>query len=123
VSASRGVSPKCGDQTSIGFELGATNGTILLKWEKVPKAVKYHLYISDDEEILVDEYETSQETSYVLKKTLDKGKVYKWKVVIELENGQTLIGVSQKFTSKGFQPNQKGIMKRLNTEIRCSSIN
>jgi len=123
VSASRGGSSKCGDQASIGFVLAATNGTILLKWEKVPKAVKYHLYISDDEEILVDEYETSQETSYVLKKTLDKGKVYKWKVVIELENGQTLIGVSQKFTSTDFQSSPKGTVKRLNTEIRCASIN
>jgi hypothetical protein len=94
-----------------------------LKWEKVPKAVKYHLYISDDEEILVDEYESSHQTSYVLKKILDKGKVYKWKVVIELENGRTMIGVSQKFTSTDFQPGQKGTVKRLSTEIRCSSIN
>lgn len=123
VSPSRGVISRCSDQRSIGIEFTASRGTVVLKWEKVPKAVKYHLYISDDEEILVEEYETSQETSYILKKTLDKGKVYKWKVVIELENGQTLIGVSQKFTSRDFQPNRKGIVKRLNTEIRCSSIN
>lgn len=123
VSPSRGVISRCSDQRSIGIEFTASRGTVVLKWEKVPKAVKYHLYISDDEEILVDEYETTQETSYVLKKTLYKGKIYKWKVVIELENGRTLIGVSQKFTSKDFQPNQKGIVKRLNTEIRCSSIN
>jgi hypothetical protein len=123
VAAIRGGSSTCGDQKFIGFEFASTSGMILLKWEKVPKALKYHLYISDEEEILVDEYETSQETSYVLKKSLDKGKVYKWKVVIELENGQTMIGVSQKFTSRDFQPSQKGTVKRLNAEIRCSSTN
>jgi len=123
ISATRGGSPTCGDQQTIGFEFAATSGSIVLKWEKVPKAIKYHLYISDEEEILVDEYETSKETSYFLKKTLDTGKVYKWKVVIQLENGQTMIGVSQKFTSKDFQPSSKGTLKRLSAEIRCSSSN
>ena len=123
VSTSRGGSSPCGDQKSIGFEFVPSSGTVLLKWEKVPKAVKYHLYISDDEEILFDEYETSEQTSYLLKKPLDSGKVYKWKVVIELENGRTMVGVSQKFTSKDLQPRQKGTVKRLNTEIRCSSSN
>ena len=123
VSTSRGGSSPCGDQKSLGFEFVPSSGTVLLKWEKVPKAVKYRLYISDDEEILVDEYETSEQTSYVLKKPLDNGKVYKWKVVIELENGRTLVGVSQKFTSKNFQLSQKGTVKRQNTEIRCSASN
>jgi len=123
IATTRGASSTCGDQKSIGFEFAATSESILLKWGKVPKAVKYHLYISDEEEILVDEYETSRETSYILKKTLDEGKVYKWKVVIELENGQTLIGVTQKFTSKDFQPSSKGTVKKLRAEIRCSSSN
>jgi hypothetical protein len=123
IATSRGGSSPCGDQKFLGFEFVPSSGTVLLKWEKVPKAVKYHLYISDDEEILVDEYETSEQTSYALKKPLDSGKVYKWKVVIELENGRTMVGVSQKFTSKDLQPSQKGTVKRLNTEIRCSSSN
>ena len=123
ISTSRGGSSPCGDQRSIGFEYVQRSGEVVLKWEKVPKAVKYHLYISDDEEILIDEFETSDQTSYLLKKSFDNGTVYKWKVVIELENGRTLIGVSQKFTSEDLQPKQKGIKKRLNTEIRCSSHN
>lgn len=123
VSTSRGGSSPCGEQRFLGFEFVPISGTVLLKWEKVPKAVKYRLYISDDEEILVDEYETSEQTSYVLKKPLDNRKVYKWKVVIELENGRTLVGVSQKFTSKNLQLSQKGTVKRQNTEIRCSASN
>lgn len=123
VSATRGIASPCGDQKSLGLELAATSEAVVLKWDKVPNAVKYHLYISDEEEILIDEYETIHQTSYVLQKQLDKGKVYKWKVMIELENGRTMIAVSQKFKSSDFQASQKGSVKRLNAEIRCSSSN
>lgn len=123
VSATRGIASPCGDQKSFVLELAATSEAVVLKWDKVSNAVKYHLYISDEEEILIDEYETIHQTSYVLQKQLDKGKVYKWKVVIELENGQTIIAVSQKFKSSDFQASQKGSVKRLNAEIRCSSSN
>lgn len=123
VSATRGIVSPCGDQKSFGLELAATSEAVVLKWDKVPNASKYHLYISDDEEILIDEYETIHQTSYVLQKQLDKGKVYKWKVVIDLENGRKIIAVSQKFKSSAFHASQKGSVKRLNAEIRCSSSN
>ena len=62
---------------------GQGAGEVVLKWKKVDGATGYHVYISDDDEILVDEYETDQ-TSYVFKKPLDPEKNYIWKMVIEL---------------------------------------
>ncbi len=93
----------------------------VFKWKKIPKAAKYHLYISDDEEILIDEYETEAETIFVLKKQLDPLKTYKWKIIITLENGQTLPGPSNKFTVKDFQTKQMKPEKKQNSKIRCST--
>ncbi len=123
VSSTRGGAPKCGDTWTIPFEFAVNSTSVVLNWERVPKAIKYHLYISDDEEILIDEYETTQKTSYVFVKPLDEDKIYKWKVVIELESGQTMVGVSQKFTTKDLKQNQTGYVKKLNAEIRCSASN
>ncbi len=123
ISSTRGSASKCGDTWPIGFEFAVKNASVVLNWEKVPKAVKYHLYISDDDEILIDEYETTEKTSYVFAQTLDNDKNYKWKVVIELEGGRTMVGVSQKFTAKDLRLNQKGYVKRLNAEIRCTASN
>jgi len=93
VSSTRGGnSPNCGDQTSVDSAVGMNDETVILKWKKIPKAAKYHLYVSDEEEILFDEFETNEGTSYVLKKPLDLLKTYKWKIVVTLENGETVIG-------------------------------
>ncbi len=92
-------------------------------WKKLPKATKYHLYVSDDDEILIDEYETEQETAYVLKKSLDPVKTYHWKVVITLEDGSTVIGDSQKFTIKNFQQNQKKLERKEKSDNRCLQQN
>ena len=122
ISSTRGGNlPKCSDQLSIGAAVEMQDKTIVLKWKEVPNAVKYHLYVSDDEEILVDEFETERETSYVLKKPLDPLKTYKWKVIVTLENGNTVIGDSRNFTMKDFQTKQKKLEKKRNSEIRCSA--
>ncbi|NJM52122.1 MAG: hypothetical protein HC846_01255 [Blastocatellia bacterium] len=83
--------------------------------------MKYHLYISDDDEILIDEYETETETTFVLNKKLDQLKTYKWKIIITLENGQTIPGPSNKFTVKDFQTKQMKSEKTRNTDVRCSA--
>ncbi len=124
ISITRGGSstlPKCSN--TIEMTTNSKGEAVTLKWEKVPNAAKYHLYISDDDEILVDEYETEQETSYVLKKSLDPVKTYQWKVVITLEDGKTVIGDSQKFTVKNFQPNQKKSERKEKSDIRCLQQN
>jgi hypothetical protein len=121
ISATRGVSAKCGESNSVEIEFSADKENFVFKWKAVPKATKYHLYISDNEEILIDEFETETETSFVLKKTLDPQKTYKWKIIVTLENGQTVVGDSQKFTVNNLQSRQKKTGSRRNSAIRCST--
>ena len=126
ISSTRGgpsVLPKCAVAVTVEMATDSKGEAVTLKWKKVPNAAKYHLYISDDDEILIDEYETEQDTSYVLKKPLDPVKIYQWKVVITLEDGSTVIGDSQKFTIKNFQPNQKKSERKEKSNIRCSQQN
>lgn len=123
ISSTRGVSStKCSEENSIEMEVGSDKTQALVfRWMKVANALKYHLYISDDEEILIDEYETEQETTFVLNKPLDPLKTYKWKIIVTLENGKMVIGDSQKFRLKDFQINQKKPEKKKRAEIRCSA--
>lgn len=121
VSATRGVSTKCGENQPIRIEFSADKENFVFKWKAVPKAAKYHLYISDDDEILIDEFETDAETSFVLKKPLDPMKTYKWKIIVTLENGQQVVGDSQKFTIRDFQSDQKKIETKKSSETRCSA--
>lgn len=125
ISSTRGgssVLPKCA-AVAVEMTTGSKGEAVTLKWKKVPNAAKYHLYVSDDDEILVDEYETEQDTSYVLKKPLDPVKTYQWKVVITLEDGSTVIGNSQNFTIKNFQSNPKKSERKEKTDNRCSQQN
>ena len=121
VSRTRGEISKCGTESTLGMALEYVEPDLVLRWQRVPNAVKYHLYISDDEEILIDEFETENSTSYLLKKQLDPKRSYKWKVIITLENGQVIAADSQKFTSEDIRSIQKrvsGIRQRSVT--RCS---
>lgn len=121
VSSTRGgSSPKCGDQPSVDLAVGMNDETVILKWKKIPNAAKYHLYVSDEKEILLDEFETAEATSYVLKKPLDLLKTYKWKIVVILKNGEAVIGDSQKFTVKDLKANQRKFKKKEKSDIRCS---
>lgn len=92
---------------------------IRFRWEKLPHVVKYHLYISDDSQILLEEFETETETSYVLKQRLETGKTYKWKIVATLADGRMIFGNSNPFTfgkkmkKDLFQKKGKGV-------VRCS---
>lgn len=121
ISATRGVAAKCSDNKSVEIEFSADKENFVFKWKAVPKATKYHLYISDDEEILIDEYETQNGTSFVLKKPLDPQKTYNWKIIVTLENGEQVVGDSQKFTTKDFQTNQKKVEKKRSADTRCSA--
>lgn len=121
VVAIRGVSTKCSENNSIELEYLTSRENLVFKWKAVPKATKYHLYISDDEEILIDEFETKSETTFILEKPLDPLKIYKWKIIVTLEDGQQIVGNAQKFTIKNFQINQKKIETKRRPETRCSA--
>lgn len=121
VSSTRGAVSKCGTERTFEMELGYDETDLVLKWRPVPNAAKYHLYVSDDEEILIDEFETENATSYLLKKQLDPKKSYKWKVIITLENGQVIVADSQKFTSEDIRSVQKRLSnKKQRSVTRCS---
>lgn len=125
ISSTRGgVSPAdCGGEMTVETETGLSGAAVTLKWKKIPNAVKYHLYVSDDEEILIDEYETERETTYTLKKPLDAAKTYNWKVIVTTEDGKTIVGDSQKFTIKSLQVNRNKSGKKEKQQIRCSQAN
>ncbi|MCZ2391556.1 MAG: hypothetical protein LC113_10820 [Acidobacteria bacterium] len=101
------------------MELGSQKSDLILRWKRVRNAAKYHLYVSDDNEILIDEFETDQDTSYILKKPLDPSKAYKWKIVITLENGEKLYADAQKFTAKDFQSSFNTYRGKARTNTRC----
>lgn len=121
ISSTRGVSAKCSDNLYLQYELTGEKDNFVFKWKKVFGAAKYHLYISDDEEILIDEYETTGETTFVLNKQLDPLKTYKWKIIITMENGQTVAGPSNKFMVRDFQTKQTRPEKKEKSEVRCSA--
>lgn len=121
ISTVRGGSANCNEEKNIALEFIANKENFVFKWKKVPNAVKYHLYISDDDEILIDEYETEAETTFILKKSLDPLKSYKWKIIVTLENGKTIVGTSQKFTIKNFQNYQVKSEKQKNSDVRCQT--
>lgn len=122
ISSTRGVSAKCIENRNLEYEFAGEKDNFVFKWKKVSGAMKYHLYISDDNEILIDEYETTDQTTFVLKKQLDPLKTYQWKIIITLENGQTVVGPSSKFTIKDFQQKINKPEKKEKSEIRCSAI-
>lgn len=120
VSATRGAISKCGTERTFEMELGYVETDVVLRWQRVPNAAKYHLFVSDDEEILVDEFESERDTSYVLKKPLDPSKTYHWKIVITLESGQIFYADAQKFSArdvvKTYQKVHKG---KARSNTRC----
>jgi len=120
MSSTRGAGSKCGTGRSFEMELGYVETDVVLRWQSVPNAAKYQLYVSDDDEILVDEFESERGTSYVLKKPLDPSKTYKWKIVITLENGQTFYADAQKFSARdAVESYQKVHKSKARSNTRC----
>lgn len=119
ISTTRGVITPCTLGKAIDVEVGSNNTDLVLRWKPVPKAAKYHLYISDDSEVLIDEFETDAETVYVVRKPLDPTKAYKWKIVITLEDGQNLYVGSQRFTAKDFRSSVSGYKRKARLSTRC----
>lgn len=119
ISTTRGAITPCTLGKAIDVEFGSKNADLVVRWKPVPNAAKYHLYISDDSEVLIDEFETDAETAYVLRKPLDPTKAYKWKIVITLEDGQNLYAGSQKFTSKDFRSSVSGYKRKARLSTRC----
>lgn len=119
ISSTRGATLPCTIGKTIEVEHEPSKADLILRWKPVPNAAKYHLFVSDDSEVLVDEFETDQDTSYVLKTRLDPAKSYKWKIVITLLSGQKLYVDAQKFTPKDFQRSLSGYKSKSRSNTRC----
>lgn len=119
IAHTRGAVAPCTVGRTIEVELGSNKSDLVLRWKPVPQAAKYHLYVSDDNEVLVDEFETDRGTSYALKKPLDPARSYKWKIVITLENGEKLYAEAQKFTTKDLQSYFSGHKSKARSNTRC----
>lgn len=119
VSETRGVASECGEGVPLGMEFASGVGSLFLNWDKYPGAAKYHLYISDEDEVLIEEFETEKETSYSITKNLDPRKKYKWKVVITLSGGKTVNVSGRKFGLGDFRSTLNGLRERRST-TRCS---
>lgn len=121
ISKTRGGVSDCDEEKDLGVEIRPKGTAILFKWKKFPRAKKYHLYISDDDEILIDEFVTDSATSYVLNKSLDETKTYRWKILVILESGETVVGISEKFSVKEFRIAKQGNGRNNESEIRCGA--
>ncbi len=119
IAQTRGGSEPCSAGRTIEMGLGSSKADFLFRWKRVPKAAKYHVYVSDSDEILVDEFETELETSYVMTKPLDPTKSYKWKIVITLESGEKLYADAQKFSVKNSKSHFSGHRSKASSDTRC----
>ena len=123
-SGTRGIDLQCGGITSIGLGTSALEDGIRLTWDKITDAAKYSVYISDLDEKLVDEFETDSGTSYVSKAKFERDNIYKWRLIVKLKNGHTLVGASTKFTLGESNRRDKtvktySLQKNVPVNIRC----
>ncbi|MFZ1701021.1 MAG: hypothetical protein WBO10_03955 [Pyrinomonadaceae bacterium] len=122
--ATRGAKEPCDSNESITLETAVSDDGIRLTWGKVAMAAKYSVYISDLDERLVDLFESDRETSYVSKANFDRDIVYKWRLVVTLNTGETVVGASMNFTPgelNGRKRNQRStrLQKGGSTNLRC----
>jgi len=93
----RGVKGPCESNKPIMLETSVSDEGIRMTWDKVADAAKYDVYISDPDERLVDQFESDRETSYVSKANFEQDIVYKWRLIITLKSGETIVADSQQF--------------------------
>ncbi|HMS08307.1 MAG TPA: hypothetical protein PKE66_02385 [Pyrinomonadaceae bacterium] len=120
----RGSGSPCGGRESIGLETrGAENG-IRLIWEKVDGAVSYIVFVSDLDEKLIDQFETSDQTAYTVATVLERDVIYRWKLIVTLKNGERIVGEAQNFrVNNAGAPESRleisPVRKRATVGIRC----
>lgn len=122
VALTRGAIEPCAVENAFETSFSKTENSIVLKWKPVPNAAKYQLYVSDDDEILIDEYETERETSYNLTKPLSLDKSYQWRIIATLRDGQRVVGDSRRFKLQDLQ-NKRNVEKKDKAAIRCLKNN
>ncbi len=124
----RGNENPCSDGATINVESKSDGNAVFLKWNAVKGAQSYAVYISDLEEKLVDQFETDNGTSYTSRANFERSVVYKWRLIITLKSGKTVVGDSQKLLlnePKWNKNSQRSSRTHTRSEmnIRCSEKN
>ncbi len=121
-SDTRGSGSSCGESSISRLEISSIESGIRVDWEKVTGAISYTLYLSDLDERLIDQFETESQTSYITTAILDPDTAYKWKLVIGLQGGRTLVATSRNFRLTDLKENGRSITLRRKTaaSVRCT---
>ncbi|MEQ1604693.1 MAG: hypothetical protein ABL999_07470 [Pyrinomonadaceae bacterium] len=124
----RGNENPCSGGATINVESKSDEKGVFLKWNAVKGAQSYAVYISDLEEKLVDRFETDKGTSYTSRANFERSIVYKWRLIITLKSGETVVGDSQKLLldePKWNKNSQRSTRTHTRSEmnIRCSEKN
>jgi hypothetical protein len=121
----RGSNVPCGANLTIGLETTATGSAVRLIWGKVKGAVSYEVFLSDLDAHLVDNYETTDGTAYTVTRPLDPDKIYRWKLLVTLRDGKTIVGTSENFKVKADTASREtlpGIVRfgnKKSASVRC----
>lgn len=121
VSQTRGRNDQpCRGELDSGVSLGKADGRIVIRWPRLAGAVSSQLYVSDENEVLIEEFESADVREYALKNTPVAGKVLIWKVIYTMADGTTAKGPSGRFdgnTLRVNKPNRRNAQRR---NVRCS---
>jgi len=113
----RGSSLPCGGPRLVDLEVRKAEDGLRLTWNKVPNAASYTVYLSDLDERLVDQFETADETSYLVSVPLDSETVYRWKLIATLKNGERIGSEDLDFRLGASGPIP--VRKRTTAAVRC----
>lgn len=114
----RGGSNPCPRAAEESGETKVELDKVTISWPKLRGAVGYHVFVSDDNEVLIDEFESDSATSYTIREQLNPEKLYIWKVIYLMEDGSKVTGKANKF---GLGPNAKTRTARAarDSRVRC----
>jgi hypothetical protein len=124
-SKARGTS--CGDQRFISLEAKYTETGLLLKWDKLKRALAYNIYISDLDEKLIDRFETPDQTTYLVTAKLEEKSVYRLRLIATLETGERIASEAQNFKLEDLKQGAvkiRNLMVRTRTAatVRCPEV-
>lgn len=123
-SETRGSGTPCGENSTVGLEISAIESGVRINWGKVTGAMSYTLYLSDLDEKLIDQFESESETSYITIARLDPETTYKWKLVVTLKGGRTILATSRNFRLGDLKENEGGrnivLRKKTAASVRCT---
>lgn len=117
----------CGGQRFISLEAMYTEAGLLLKWDKLKRALAYNIYISDLDEKLIDRFETPDQTTYLVTAKLEEKSVYRLRLIATLETGERIASEAQNFKLEDLKQGavKMGsliVRRRTPATVRCPEV-